>query len=251
MDTEKSRARGRDIGKTGATVAANVKRLRSEHTSLRELEAKLESLGVKISASGLQKIEAGTRRVDTDELMALSIALNVNPNALLLPDDASYDDVSDKVTAADGQVTGDEVWDWANGFRMLSTQSPLRMLKGLHDGPMSDVVDILELANAAHFDTALVSPDVGDEADYERRMTFQAHYHAKNLKKDEVLSLWRINAEGQAAEVFGLPYWPDHPRLWISRIKKTVLGIATNSTEATMVRDDLQRALKDPSDGND
>lgn len=253
MEPEKKREHGREIGKTGATVAANIKRLREDQFSLRELETKLEGLGVKISASGLQKIEAGTRRVDVDELMALAVALNVNPNVLLFPQDDSCDDVSDKVTAMNGEVSGDEIWDWANTFRVLGSQSPIRMLNipGSDKGPLARAYDISGIANAALFDTEMMRPPLDDEGEEQQRLVFQAYYHSKNLQQDEILSLWHIDAKGNAAEVAGIPHSPEFPQFWFPRIKKTIVGIATRSIEASLAKDDVLRALKESPNGDD
>lgn len=80
------RVRGNDIGPTGMAVAENIARVRkSQQVSLQELERRLDHLGRRISFSGLSKIERGQKRVDVDDLMAISIALDVAPNALLLP----------------------------------------------------------------------------------------------------------------------------------------------------------------------
>lgn len=253
MEPEKKRERGRDIGKTGATVAENVKRLREMRTnSLRELETKLDNLGVKISASGLQKIEAGTRRVDTDELMALAIALDVNPNVLLLPDENSQNDVSANVTAAPAEVSGETIWDWANGYRVLNNQSPF--LTGLSKegrGVLNRAHEVSQRADDALFETELLMPDEGQEEAEIRRMVFRAYYHARNLQDGEILSLWHVSAEGNAAEAGSLPSTFGNTRLWVEKIKKTIVGIAAKSIEASVTRDDVLRALKDEPNGDD
>ncbi len=84
--------------------------------SVRALSARLGELGRPILASGINKVEQGQRRVDTDELIAFAVALGVNPNALLLP------------AIADGTmlellpgvaVTADKAWKWADGREPL------------------------------------------------------------------------------------------------------------------------------------
>lgn len=102
---------------TGRAVAANVRRIRDEVRgwSTYELSRKMSKIGRPIAPSALAKVERGERRVDVGDLMALALALRVNPNALLLP------------ATADGEieVTGgsvrpaDEVWEWAEGGRPL------------------------------------------------------------------------------------------------------------------------------------
>lgn len=259
METEKKRERGRDIGKTGATLAANIKRYRGDRVSLRELEGRLEKLGMKISASGLQKVEAGTRRVDADELMALAVALNVNPNALLFPANSFSDDMSEQVTAVPKGQTEGEVWEWANGLRLLDNQEALKELyfppgtevQARNDDPLYGAHKIMRKADTELENTIMLFPLGDDDYEAERRLMFQAHYHAMNLEDDESLSLWHIDGEGRATEVASLPYLGGHMNLWVARIKKTILGIATKSIESSLVRDNLKKALKDSADGND
>lgn len=79
-------------GTVGATVAAQVRRLR-EHRglSLRGLSEKMSAIGRPVLPSGLSKIEAGDRRVDVDDLAALATALNVEVNQLLRPGNESVE----------------------------------------------------------------------------------------------------------------------------------------------------------------
>lgn len=65
-------------GPAGQNVATAVRKQR-EHLgmSLQELSEALGELGRPILPSGLSKIEAGTRRVDADDLVALSQALGL------------------------------------------------------------------------------------------------------------------------------------------------------------------------------
>jgi len=65
-------------------VARNVKRLReAQHLTTRALQDLLTKLGRPIPASGITRIEQGSRRVDVDDLAALAIALGVRPDHLL------------------------------------------------------------------------------------------------------------------------------------------------------------------------
>lgn len=82
------------------------------NVTLRELQQRLRSVGHEISASGIQKIEAGVRRVDVDDLVALAVVLGVNPNALLFPG-SPEDPVA--VTGADPADLV-RVWEWADGI---------------------------------------------------------------------------------------------------------------------------------------
>lgn len=121
-----------ELGPTGKTVAANVKRLRDDKGwSLRALAKRMEEAGRRLSADALNKIENGrlvddpdhqdkplyVRRVDADDLMALAVALDVNPSALLLP----------PTIEGKAEITGKSavsthtLWRWAQGERPLVT----------------------------------------------------------------------------------------------------------------------------------
>ncbi|WTK98740.1 helix-turn-helix domain-containing protein [Streptomyces sp. NBC_01508] len=110
-----------ELGPTGRTVAANVKRLREARgLTLRALSAELRERGRPLSADALNKIENGAhqderavRRVDADDLMALATAFGVGPLALLLPvDTEAQDTVQVTGTAA---VTAHRAWQWGTG----------------------------------------------------------------------------------------------------------------------------------------
>ena len=76
------------LGPVGRYVIENLTQLReARRLTYRELADRLEELGRPIPTLGLSRIEKGTRRVDADDLVALAIALGVNPAALLLPRD--------------------------------------------------------------------------------------------------------------------------------------------------------------------
>ncbi len=104
-----------DLGPTGHTVRRNIERLRkAQGLSYAELSRKLGELGRPIPALGLRRIEAAQRRVDTDDLVALAIALRANPNMLLFPPLRSRG-VWTGVTGIDGEVSTTAAWTWADG----------------------------------------------------------------------------------------------------------------------------------------
>lgn len=104
-------------GPTGRRVAANVAALRADRgMTLAELSALMEKVGRPILPSGLSKIEQGTRRVDTDDLLALALALDVTPNRLLLTPTATMDTAGITATAHTQEVV---LWEWATGDRPL------------------------------------------------------------------------------------------------------------------------------------
>jgi len=120
-----------ELASTGRTVAANVKRLREEQRlTLRSLSARLKEMGRPLSADALNKIENGAseeprqiRRVDVDDLVALSVALGVHPAALLLPPTARISGSSGAPTTVPvtgaGEVPARAAWEWAHGMRAL------------------------------------------------------------------------------------------------------------------------------------
>lgn len=69
-------------------------------------------MGRPIAASGITKIEQGTRRVDVDDLVALALAFDVSPNRLLLEPESD----NRRVALTDGvKLTRLQAWDWATG----------------------------------------------------------------------------------------------------------------------------------------
>ncbi|MFE9065042.1 helix-turn-helix domain-containing protein [Streptomyces violaceusniger] len=119
-----------ELGPNGRAVAANVKRLRAARgMSLRALSEALEKAGRGLSQDAINKIENGAkpdakqiRRVDVDDLVALAVALRVNPSALLLPltDDPSQ---TVKITGF-GEVGADRAWDWVDGEMPIERIEP-------------------------------------------------------------------------------------------------------------------------------
>ncbi|GAB2562865.1 helix-turn-helix domain-containing protein [Leucobacter ruminantium] len=83
---EQKRKRGTGPGPSSRHVAANLRTLRKNlGIDLRELSRRLGVLGRPISASGLSRIENEERRVDADDLFALSLALEAMPSEVLAP----------------------------------------------------------------------------------------------------------------------------------------------------------------------
>jgi transcriptional regulator with XRE-family HTH domain len=163
---ENDRQRGHDIGTTGKTVGENVARVRREQgISLKALEGRLETLERRISFSGLSKIERGDRRVDVDDLMALAIALDVAPTALLLPE-------GDPTRVAD--VTGARasvglLWEWAAGVSPLQRETDTRRFHARSAPEWLDGSGI-----TWHGDVELVAGIGGDEPTTRSRHHFRA-----------------------------------------------------------------------------
>lgn len=101
-------------GPINEMARANLKRIREERgVSQRELSERLSKLGHPILASGIGRIEQGARRLDVDDLVALSIALSVSPLQLLLPPERRSDSRISLTDAVD--VTTQVAWAWMLG----------------------------------------------------------------------------------------------------------------------------------------
>lgn len=102
------------LGPVGEVVRENVKTLRErQNLTLAELSRQLGAVGRPIPTLGLSRIENGERRVDADDLVALSAALGVSPVTLLLPQEDPGEPVrlAERLTAPSWQVA----WRWMHG----------------------------------------------------------------------------------------------------------------------------------------
>ncbi|WP_406462338.1 helix-turn-helix domain-containing protein [Streptomyces sp. NBC_01622] len=94
-------------------MAENLLELRKARgQSTLKLSAAMEELGQPVPASGITRIEKGDRRVDVDDLVAFALALNVSPNALLLPARWDYGQVN---LTPNRSVSSRTAWLWAEG----------------------------------------------------------------------------------------------------------------------------------------
>lgn len=110
------------LGPTGERVRENIKRVReAKRLTYVELSDRLSEEGRPIPVLGLRRIERGERRVDADDLIALSVVLNVGPASLLLPPSAGEESVNlTKKTA----VRSRTAWQWAEGQRTAMDFEP-------------------------------------------------------------------------------------------------------------------------------
>lgn len=109
--------RSHEPGATAKRVRTNLVELRRQRlVSLRTLSARLDRLGHPLLASGLSKLESGTRRADVEDLVALALALDVAPNRLLLTGMAGDEriELTSEVVASESTV-----WRWATGEAAL------------------------------------------------------------------------------------------------------------------------------------
>lgn len=81
-----NRVRGNAPGSAARAVAENVALVRRRRGMKQsDLAAKLAEVGRPIPTASVAKIEAGTRRVDVDDLAALATALGATAGALMTP----------------------------------------------------------------------------------------------------------------------------------------------------------------------
>lgn len=79
------------LGPAGETLRGNLRRIRIGRAfSYQGLSDLLAATGRRLPPISLRRIEDGTRRVDVDDLMALSVALDVSVVDLIVP--ATLDD---------------------------------------------------------------------------------------------------------------------------------------------------------------
>jgi hypothetical protein len=72
------------IGPVGRNVATNIRRIREvRRLSQRDVAAGMSAVGRSVYFNTIAKIEACSRRVDADDLVALAAALSVSPEQLL------------------------------------------------------------------------------------------------------------------------------------------------------------------------
>ena len=108
-----------DLGPIGANVTQAVRKFREARgLGYAELSRRLAELGREIPSLGLRRIEAGERRVDADDLVALALALDVTPLALLLPSPADGDD--HRLASKGDPMPWQHIWVWATGQGVLS-----------------------------------------------------------------------------------------------------------------------------------
>lgn len=135
-------------GPTGETVRANIIRLRAERNlGYTELSERLKDLDRHILPLGLRRIEAGERRVDADDLVALAVALDVSPITLLMPNTATGGSRVE-VTGVKKKMTAEHVWEWLRcrqpivtnqaGFRAFWSAHPAWKQQEYHDVVTSD-----------------------------------------------------------------------------------------------------------------
>lgn len=102
-----------DLGPTGENAMQRLETLRKQQRlSYAELSRMLSELGRDIPPLGLRRMEAGERRIDVDDLVALAVALKVSPLALLMPASDSADETFVVTSKGLEQARAAAIWEW-------------------------------------------------------------------------------------------------------------------------------------------
>lgn len=111
---KQGKSAGRPLGPIGEAVRSNIKSIREgQGLSQAELSANLTNLGRPIPPLGIHRIEAGTRRVDVDDLVALAVALTTTPATLLMPNIGSVQpDEQVQLGEVPPTVSARRAWRW-------------------------------------------------------------------------------------------------------------------------------------------
>lgn len=252
-------------GATAATVGQNLQTFRkAQGLTYADVSRRLESIGRKgISALAVRRMEGAERkegvdgkkdaerRVDVDDLVALALVLNVNPNALLFPNYVGKVDVSHEVTGVEEGTSGDDVWDWADGWAALpqTRTSPV--------GAAGDDADRSTLAagrrlwkeqsaavNRPFFDLVRPSGELSEE----RAFLARARAAIREHRAGEWLSLW-VHGVGGKAQTFRLKAWPEsgwsNINDFAARLKAEVAGILDSPDVSSVVPDVLSEQVPD------
>lgn len=114
--------RGNAKGATSATAASQTRKFRQDRKlDLAGLSERLKAVNWPISVAALSRLENGERRIDVDDLMAISVALDISPLELLLPSPKAEKPFG---TALPIELELAEVWAWAK-----------ESVSSIHSGP--------------------------------------------------------------------------------------------------------------------
>lgn len=106
-------------GPAASTVAWNVQRRRAElRITAAELVQRLADLGREVHRSWVSEVENGRRRVDVDDLVQLSAALDVSPATLLMPVTVMSEEV---IETPAGKKDARDYWEFLVAQRSASS----------------------------------------------------------------------------------------------------------------------------------
>lgn len=128
-------------------VAENLRRLRAARglsvRALSELTSGADGNGG-VPPNGISEIENGLRKVDVDDLIALSLGLDVSPAVLLMPVPDLPDDDGEGIVYLDPDdpLVASHVWDWLTAAGTLTTGERTRRAE--EDGDFDPYLDAQE-----------------------------------------------------------------------------------------------------------
>lgn len=119
-----------ELGTIGETVRANISRLRRDRgLTLRDLADRMAETDRPLAHNSISEIERGARRVDVDDLVALALALEVSPLAILFP-------VEDAALSPNGPTyPRQRIWSWGQGLEPIRNihRDPIELLRFTKD----------------------------------------------------------------------------------------------------------------------
>ncbi|WP_205754732.1 helix-turn-helix domain-containing protein [Pseudarthrobacter sp. NamE5] len=186
------------LGPTGETVRRNFVRLRGG-MQYKELAERLAKIGRPIPALGLRRIEAGERRVDADDLVALAVAFDVSPLTLLLPADGAFDLASPMTGVPDREVAHNTQWSWALG------REPLELVSGGMSREADEQQKLFQLRSVPAIDNRQIPGlplgrdyDLAEENDRMRRLARTQGFLFEDEPGEE--PFWNVPADEGSGE---------------------------------------------------
>ena len=114
------------VGPAGEVLAANIKRVReARRLGYAEFSRQLTGIGRPIPELGLRRIELGERRIDADDLLALSYVLQVAVVDLMVAKDATRRAVSDHPASSSTRPIRCGSGSWARTSGWHPSRTPI------------------------------------------------------------------------------------------------------------------------------
>lgn len=111
-----------DMGPTGETVAGNITRIRqAQGLNYTDVSKRVAAAGREISPLAVRRIEEKQRRLDVDDLMAVSVALGVAPISLMNVDLEDPDEPV-RATGIEAALTAKALYRWLQGESELNAK---------------------------------------------------------------------------------------------------------------------------------
>lgn len=236
-------------GPTGDQVAHNLARIRkASGVTAEQLVSDMAEAGHKLPRTAISDIENCYRKIGVDDLMALCVALNVNPNALLLPNYSGDTDVSDNVTAVAEGATGADVWAWADGWQALPQNC-------------TEAIEIDASVTGAERGRLEAERRMGSwdflgkirpqgEARSGRNFLASVSGAMRKIEPNQWITLW-VNSDKARPESTRAGAWPESGGdmfKYFDRIRKELAGLLSSEEIAPFIEDALQKRAKNGND---